>query len=340
MADRRVQAAVDDLAASLGLPVLVEDGRHWPLWWSAHDLVDGTRTRTILHRALAAAESGIVKKMRLSKATGPVRTPAIPETDMWSRWCVPVRSGTTFLGFLWIIDRDEMLTEADWPKMTACAEVAAAEMMRSRQESDDMDRQVAMLVGQLVKGPDPMAADRLIELQRLPATATVVVCDPGMPGGWAIPGDMTAHVVPPVDHPASGAPVPLAHLHAAIERARVTRRVVRAGARVSRASWSALGAWHMVAATPFELAVADVHPGADILARRAKNDLVVTARTVLELGGDMPRAAAELHVHRTTLYYRLDRIQALVGVDLRSGEDRTDLLLALRLAAYRSTTAD
>ena len=50
----------------------------------------------------------------------------------------------------------------------------------------------------------------------------------------------------------------------------------------------------------------------------------------------MAAAAERLHLHRTTLYYRLDRIADLTGVDLRLGRGRTDLQLALWLVAYRA----
>ncbi|MFM9673929.1 helix-turn-helix domain-containing protein [Streptomyces brasiliscabiei] len=61
------------------------------------------------------------------------------------------------------------------------------------------------------------------------------------------------------------------------------------------------------------------------------------ALVVLDLGGEVTSAAEELHVHRATLHYRLNRIAELTGVDLRSGSDRTSLRLALWLAAYRGT---
>jgi DNA-binding PucR family transcriptional regulator len=78
-----------------------------------------------------------------------------------------------------------------------------------------------------------------------------------------------------------------------------------------------------------------VHPGAEVLAGQPRADLMTTARVVLDLGGDIAAAAEALHLHRTTLYYRLDRIRELTGVDLRDGSGRTDLQLALWLAAYR-----
>ena len=68
----------------------------------------------------------------------------------------------------------------------------------------------------------------------------------------------------------------------------------------------------------------------------ARDDLRSTAWAVLELGGDVTAAAGRLHLHRTTLYYRLDRIRDITGVDLRDPAGRADLHAALRLAAYRS----
>jgi len=67
---------------------------------------------------------------------------------------------------------------------------------------------------------------------------------------------------------------------------------------------------------------------------------MTTARVVLDLGGDVAAAAGRLYIHRTTLYYRLDRIADLIGVDLRHSAERTDLQLALWLAAYRRVGPD
>ena len=71
------------------------------------------------------------------------------------------------------------------------------------------------------------------------------------------------------------------------------------------------------------------------LARLPRAELMTTARVVLDHGGDVTAAAAELHIHRTTLYYRLERIETLIGVNLRTGPARDDLHMALLLAAYR-----
>jgi hypothetical protein len=113
-------------------------------------------------------------------------------------------------------------------------------------------------------------------------------------------------------------------------------RVLRAGAALARPSWDALGGWHLIVNAPDELAVADVHPGAPALAAPGRADLLLTARALLGAGGDVARTAEQLHIHRTTLYYRIDRIEAVTGVNLKTGADRDDLHLALRLAAYRN----
>ena len=68
-----VQAAVDALAADLGCPVLVEDARHQPLWWSVHESVDEVRMRTILQRMVAPEVAALIHRLRLAHATGPRR---------------------------------------------------------------------------------------------------------------------------------------------------------------------------------------------------------------------------------------------------------------------------
>ena len=51
--------------------------------------------------------------------------------------------------------------------------------------------------------------------------------------------------------------------------------------------------------------------------------------------GDVKQTAAELWLHRTSLYYRLRRIEELAGVDLSRGEDRLLCHVALRLGRIK-----
>ena len=57
-----------------------------------------------------------------------------------------------------------------------------------------------------------------------------------------------------------------------------------------------------------------------------------TIRTYLDCGANAQQAAARLHIHRTTLYWRLGRVAELLAVDLSQGDDRLKLHLALKLA--------
>ncbi|GIJ56306.1 helix-turn-helix domain-containing protein [Virgisporangium aurantiacum] len=332
----QVQAAVDQLAATLGHAVLIEDGRHRPLWWSVQGEVDTVRAHTILQRTVGPEAVALVARMRLATATGPVRTPAVPEADMQARWCVPMRDGTDLLGYLWVLDGDGTVAPDQLPGLVACADLAASVLARQRASDQGHERRRSALLARLAKGADADAATELVALENLDADATVVVYGPARAGGWGLGAGLSVHLQPvPGDPPTSGPPLPLADLRRAVERADSTVRALRAGALLRTPSWDALGAWHLVVAAPADLSPGDIHPGVRALAALPRADLLTTARVVLELGGDVARATAELHIHRTTLYYRLDRIEAVAGVDLKAGPDRGDLLMALRLAAYR-----
>lgn len=333
---RQVQAAVDRLASALDLPVLIEDLRFQPLWWSAQGTVDGTRMRTILQRAVEPIAAAMVVTWGLAKADGPVRTPAAPEAEMLARWCVPLRQEGHLYGYLWVVDGDDVVTENQLADIVACSERATAHLARLRTDEDEHHRRRHHLLDRLQHGPNTALTQELMALENLATGTTVVVHAPAAPGGWQLRGAMSAHINPPTGHVAtSGVPVALDDLHLAVRRAQVVGQVLRAGARLSQRSWAALGSWHLIAAAPEDLAVSDLHPGAEVLLGLPRQELAETARTVLDHGGDVARAAGELHIHRTTLYYRLDRIEALTGVNVRDGQARDDLHNALRLAAYR-----
>lgn len=55
-----------------------------------------------------------------------------------------------------------------------------------------------------------------------------------------------------------------------------------------------------------------------------------TLEAYLDLGGDAGATARALHLHRTSLYYRLDRIGQLLQLDLHDGLTRLDLHLAIK----------
>ena len=254
---------------------------------------------------------------------------------MWARWCMPLRADGELLGLLWVLDPDDRVSSGELPAIVECAALAADVLARAEVSRRDVARRRNQLIRVLLRGPDSAASSELITVERLRVEARVQVDSGGRRGGWPLPGGLRAHIAG--DRPraaTSGAPLPLVDLAEAVRRAQATLAAVRAGAQLDPVSWDALGAWRLVIDAPPDLTVAQLHPAAETLAALPRDDLLTTARTVLDLG-DVTAAAERLHLHRTTLYYRLDRIAELTGVDLRDGRSRTDLQLALWLDAYR-----
>ena len=61
---------------------------------------------------------------------------------------------------------------------------------------------------------------------------------------------------------------------------------------------------------------------------RRGDQLLDALEGLLEHGGDVAAAAKALHLHRATLYRRIQRIEAITGLDFHRGEDRLSAHLA------------
>jgi sugar diacid utilization regulator len=70
------------------------------------------------------------------------------------------------------------------------------------------------------------------------------------------------------------------------------------------------------------------------------SDLVYTLAQYLECGGNYDDSAAALHIHRSTLRYRLGRIRELTGFDLRDVNIRFNLQAATRAWQFLSVVPD
>ncbi|MEV4187352.1 helix-turn-helix domain-containing protein [Streptosporangium canum] len=92
------------------------------------------------------------------------------------------------------------------------------------------------------------------------------------------------------------------------------------------ARWPELGVYRLLAdPTAYSLGSLREHPA-----------LAVTLETYLDHGGDAQETARLLHLHRTSLYYRLARIEELTGRSLKDGTQRLELHLALKLARWNA----
>ena len=93
------------------------------------------------------------------------------------------------------------------------------------------------------------------------------------------------------------------------------------------AQWSRIGPYRLLTSLPPETAQ---DPAVRPLLSPAHRELARTAELYLDCAGQAGRTAAELGIHRQTLYYRLSRVEQLTGLDLDDGEDRLLLHMALK----------
>lgn len=81
-----------------------------------------------------------------------------------------------------------------------------------------------------------------------------------------------------------------------------------------------------------------LHPGVLRLRahdRQGRSELIRTLAVYLEYNNDPDTAAERLHIHRNTLYYRINKLQNDFGLDLKSGSQRMHILLTLELLKGR-----
>lgn len=99
------------------------------------------------------------------------------------------------------------------------------------------------------------------------------------------------------------------------------------------ARWQELGAFRTLAGlSGGESAAAAIDPRLALLLSKADTSIVATLETYLDLAGDMKATAERLHLHRGTVYYRLQKAAEIAGISLHSGQDRLAAHLGLKLA--------
>ena len=145
-----------------------------------------------------------------------------------------------------------------------------------------------------------------------------------------LPQDRLEHVVAGVGEPKSN----LMELRASWSQARLAARVASAVPTVRPvARWADLGLYRLLAALPrAELASLILDAPVRRLLESPDSDLLHTVTSYLDHAGNVHDTAAELHIHRQTLYYRLGKAEALTGLRFDNGHDRVRLHIGLMLA--------
>ena len=117
------------------------------------------------------------------------------------------------------------------------------------------------------------------------------------------------------------------------EQARRAADIVAAVPELGMVGWYAeLGPWVMLSRiAPGSLRMRDISPAAEVLLAPGNEIYRETVEAYLDAAGRNGEACERLHIHRTTLYYRLDKAPYLVREALRDGAARSSMHLALKL---------
>ncbi|MPZ84642.1 MAG: PucR family transcriptional regulator [Actinophytocola sp.] len=361
------QRLVDDLALRIGRPVLLEDHGQRVISYSEQSgPVDDIRRDSILRRHTTSEVRALFRAAGIFESRGALRIPALP--GALARVCVPLRHRDRLLGFLWLIDDSPPMSDEGVAIAAKSAPGLALMLFRDSLAAGLSFRRELEAVSQVLLGDHPSAtagAALLVEAGGFPGSepVTAVVVAPVSSldraeleqGLLAARSRMTSrplHFVradhgvllcpgrPPSDvHAAVGFPAvvgvgrPRASLAEAASSYREARHAAEVAARVPgygpSASWSSLGVYRLLSTVPS----AELHPGLErLLADPANRSLLETLETYLDLAGSVVATARALRLHRTSLYYRLQRVEELAGTDLKSGDERLALHLSLKLA--------
>ena len=352
--------------------------------------MDEVRRASILRREAPRAVTEWLESLRVGEAQELTLVPANALLGMDARVCVPVRFKETLLGYLWLIDEPEPITDLQRRAALRCAADLGLELFRIRRLETEERTLEARLVEQLVLGGgSPGVAARELETMVAGGRYAAIVLRAGFPAARLDPPaakvrlaaslEQVRHRVPPrqflmlATHEQAialvmvdsvnlerrarmilaaaedqfaedagfiafvGIGAPREHLEAlresyaeAVDAARVAARVPGEGPITA---WSDLGSYRTITRL-----LRDVDPGPlispgllKLLEAPEAAILVGTLETYLDHAGDAQATAAALFVHRSTLYHRLHRIEELTGSDLRHGDDRLELHVALRM---------
>jgi hypothetical protein len=359
-----LQRLVDDLALRIGRPVLLEDHDQRVLAYSEQDgPMDDIRRESILRRHTTPEVRERYRAAGILGARGALRVPGTK--GALDRVCVPARHRERLLGFVWLIDTGPPMSDEDVAIAAKTAEALALTLFHDSLAAGLTSRREVAAVGAVLSGDAAEEGARLLADEggfAGPVTVLVVRPLPGAPAVELEHGLLAArarlaarplHYLR-VDHgvllcpgrppdpdevrylvglpSVAGVGAARARLADAAGSYREALHAAEVALRVPghgpSASWASLGVYRMLSTRPAEL-----HSGLErLLADPGCRSLVQTLETYLDLAGSVVATARAMRLHRTSLYYRLQRVEELAGTDLKSGDERLMLHLSLKMA--------
>ena len=226
---------------------------------------------------------------------------------------------------------------ASWHVVVLAVRVAAEVLDRNADAATELDLALQRLVRQLM----PMEA---IAVTRSGGHGLLLAATPRPPTLEILRGHASrlcadlARIAPTAQAVRVGiGPVVggLEAAHSSCALADVSLRVAEAVSGFGQVvSYDQLGIYGLLVHLPLDSLPPDAVPVGlrQLMQKDTAGHLVDTLEIYLDSAGDARASAARLNVHRTSLYYRLSRIELVTGMDLASGSDRLSLHLGLKLA--------
>ncbi|QFY08514.1 PucR family transcriptional regulator [Nonomuraea phyllanthi] len=348
-----LQEIVDEIAARLGASATLEDRSFRLLAYGAqHGDIDTVRQESILRRRATGEVRDYFERYGIARAAGPVRIPADAELGVLARVCWPLRHGDVTYGYLWLLDSGALTHDpAALDSVAPLVARAAAELAQEARSRQDLGRGLLALFssdlaeragasievpGLVTTGPVTAvavreSAERVAALWTLPRG---VLARTGSPVAVLAPAHLAGEVAQTLQSAygtAAGIGAPRTDPADAWLSWREARQALRVAEHFPRhapvARWEDLGAYRLLA----RLAGPDLR---ELAGETASLDaeLAETVEVYLDHGGHAQKAAAELGIHRQTLYYRLGKAERLTHKDLSDGDDRLAVHLGLKAA--------
>jgi hypothetical protein len=334
--------------------------------------LDAVRTASILGRTAPDAARSTLFGHGIRTALEPVRIPAHPAIGMEARICIPILRNGRRLGFLWLIEDRPVGDDELRLARAAVSEAASVLQSEADSQADRRRREQELITALLSPDERASAAAAaVLEADHYVPPRPLIVCVGSgsaiadaldrfrarVPVKHALCGEVDgrATCIVGAQAPMRGAQLAEAlrsvlaqqgagsvhvgegHAIGELSDAPTSHRHALAALRVAVdrgedvARWDDLRAYRLLTSLP-ATALDDIPAGLRGLLSGGHEQLVLTLETYLDHAGDVKSTAAELWLHRTSLYYRLRRIEEVAGVDLNRGEDRLLCHVALRLS--------
>ncbi|GAB3420173.1 PucR family transcriptional regulator [Flindersiella endophytica] len=155
-----LQALTDDVATRLGAATVLEDEEQRMVAYSSQTQpIDDVRRDSILRRTTRPEVRDWFRKFGIVASTAPVRIPSDRSAGILGRVCIPVRHHGLLIGYLWLIDDEQRLGEADLSVAVSAARHAGLLMYEELLASRLADN----LVGHLLSPSDELRATACLQ---------------------------------------------------------------------------------------------------------------------------------------------------------------------------------